>query len=125
MCLLITVFYDGKCGLCSREIGYYKKLKPRRSILWNDIAHEPQLLDGTGLTQADALLFLRTRDEHGTLHSGLDAFLVIWRQFRGWSLLGRLLSVPGIYSVTSWAYGQFARRRFARHAHCQASLETS
>ena len=25
---LVTVFYDGKCGLCSREINHYKKIAP-------------------------------------------------------------------------------------------------
>ena len=24
----VTVFYDGKCGLCSREINHYKKIAP-------------------------------------------------------------------------------------------------
>ena len=25
---LTKVFYDGKCGLCSKEINYYKKISP-------------------------------------------------------------------------------------------------
>ena len=25
---LVTVFYDGKCGLCSKEINHYKKIAP-------------------------------------------------------------------------------------------------
>lgn len=122
---LIEVFYDGKCGLCSREIGYYKRLTPSTSIVWNDIATHPELLQGTGMSQSEALLYLRVRDEQGMIQTGLDAFLVIWRQFRGWRLLGALAALPGVYRGVSFAYRKFADRRFKRHAHCQASLQRS
>ena len=122
---LIEVYYDGKCGLCSREIGYYKRLTPRTSIVWNDIATHPELLQGTGMSQSEALLYLRVRDEEGTIQTGLDAFLVIWRQFRGWRLLGAFAALPGVYRGVSFAYRKFADRRFKRHAHCQASLQPS
>ncbi|MET1415717.1 DUF393 domain-containing protein [Roseibium sp. HPY-6] len=123
--LLIEVYYDGKCGLCSREIGYYKRLTPRTSIAWNDIATHPQLLQGTGISQSEALLYLRVRNEDGTIETGLDAFLVIWRQFRGWRLLARLAALPGIYQGISFAYRRFADHRFKRHTHCQASLRST
>ena len=122
---LIEVYYDGKCGLCSREIGYYKRLTPRTSIVWNDIATHPELLQGTGMSQSDALLYLRVRDSEGAIRTGLDAFLVIWRQFRGWRVLAALAALPGVYSGVSFAYQKFADQRFKRHAHCQASVETS
>jgi len=122
---LIEVYYDGKCGLCSREIGYYKRLNPRTSIVWNDIATHPELLQGTGMSQSDALLYLRVRGEDGAIKTGLDAFLVMWRQFRGWRLLASLAALPGVYQGVSFAYRKFADRRFKRHAHCQASLQSS
>lgn len=122
---LIEVYYDGKCGLCSREIGYYKRLTPRTSIVWNDIATHPELLEGTGMSQSDALLYLRVRNKDGHIKTGLDAFLVIWRQFRGWRFLASLAALPGIYRGVSFAYRKFADRRFKRHAHCQASLQPS
>ena len=34
---LITVFYDGKCGLCSKEINHYKKIAPQGIFNWQDI----------------------------------------------------------------------------------------
>lgn len=119
---LIEVFYDGKCGLCAREIGYYKRLTPRHSIVWKDIANQPDLLAGTGLSQADALLYLRVKDQNGALQTGLDAFVVLWKQFRVWSALAWVAQLPGIYSAANFAYRRFAHARFKRHTHCQASL---
>ena len=29
---LTKVFYDGKCGLCSKEINYYKRIAPKNLI---------------------------------------------------------------------------------------------
>ena len=41
---MITVLYDGKCGLCSREIGHYMKICPKNVFVWQDIANEPEHL---------------------------------------------------------------------------------
>ena len=30
---LTTVFYDGKCGLCSKEINHYMKIAPKGRII--------------------------------------------------------------------------------------------
>jgi len=119
---LISVYYDGKCGLCSREIGYFKKRVPKHPIVWHDIANEPSSLSDTGLSQAEALLYMRVRDAQGELQSGVDAFVVLWGQFSGWSLLARFVSLPGIYGLARRLYRFFARRRFDRHPHCRASL---
>ena len=40
----IKVFYDGKCGLCSKEINYYKKISPDNLFEWYDIATNPKAL---------------------------------------------------------------------------------
>lgn len=120
---MITVYYDGKCGLCSREIGYFKKRKPKRPIVWHDIANAPSLLADTGLSQSDALLYMRVRDETGVLRTGVDAFITLWGQFAGWSLLARLGSLPGIYTFADRLYRGFAQRRFNRNPHCLASLK--
>ena len=31
---MIKVFYDGKCGLCSKEIGHYMKISPPKTFIW-------------------------------------------------------------------------------------------
>ena len=34
---MIKVFFDGKCGLCSKEINYYIKIAPAGIFDWQDI----------------------------------------------------------------------------------------
>ncbi|NVK35009.1 MAG: DUF393 domain-containing protein [Rhodobacteraceae bacterium] len=119
---MISVYYDGKCSLCSKEINYFKQRTPKHPILWHDIATHPEHLEDTGLSQSEALMFMRVRDATGTLHSEVDAFIVMWSQFSGWALLARALSVPGIYQLVGLVYRRFAAYRFAKYPHCKASL---
>ena len=35
---MITVFYDGQCGLCRGEIDYYRRIAPSGLFDWVDIA---------------------------------------------------------------------------------------
>ena len=34
---MITIFYDGKCGLCAKEINYYRRIAPVGILNWQDI----------------------------------------------------------------------------------------
>ena len=54
---LTKVFYDGKCGLCSKEINYYKKISPNNIFEWHDIATNPKALKEIKVSQYDALMF--------------------------------------------------------------------
>ena len=40
---MITVFYDGKCGLCSKEINHYRKVAPSGIFSWQDITESARL----------------------------------------------------------------------------------
>jgi len=120
---VISVYYDGKCGLCSKEINFFKRRTPKHPILWHDIANDPAQLDGTGVSQAEALMFMHVRDAEGVMRTEVDAFIALWRQFSGWSLLSSFVSIPGIYQLAGVLYRMFAKVRFNRYPHCQASLE--
>ena len=37
---MTIVYFDGKCGLCSKEIRYYQKIAPKGVFEWQDIAHD-------------------------------------------------------------------------------------
>ena len=119
---MITVYYDGKCGLCRREIEHYKKIQPPNVFEWVDLTENPDALQAHNISPADALMYLHAKDENEKLHIGLPAFLVIWQSLsRFWPLLAYVVGLPGVRHVAEWGYQHFAHWRFNRLTHCQAA----
>ena len=59
---LVKVFYDGKCGLCSKEISYYKNISPNGIFDWQDITEIPSKeLKSEGLSLAEGLRLLHAK----------------------------------------------------------------
>lgn len=52
---MITVFFDGKCGLCTREINYYRKIAPSGVFDWRDITEHTGDLEKHGISHVQAL----------------------------------------------------------------------
>ena len=46
---MITVFFDGKCGLCSKEISHYRKIAPDGIFIWQDITKSADDLKANGI----------------------------------------------------------------------------
>ena len=66
---MLKVYYDGKCGLCRREIEYYKRVAPADRFEWLDIATDPAGLADLDISQADALRRLHACDASGNICS--------------------------------------------------------
>lgn len=121
---MITVFYDGKCGLCRREIAYYIRIAPAHVFDWVDITIDASSLEKLGVHYADGLMLLHAQDSYGKLHVGVDAFLLIWRHIPGWKWLASLVSFSLIYPLARRLYLAFATWRFNRLTHCQIADRT-
>lgn len=120
---MVTIYFDGKCGLCSREITYYQKIAPDGVFDWTDIAHDPRPLTSLNIHQADALRRLHGMDDEGRLYIGVDAFLLIWKELSYWRYLGMIVGLPGIRQIAGLLYNRFADYRFSRLAHCQIAAD--
>ena len=120
---MIKVFYDGKCGMCSREIRHYMKISPRETFIWRDIANEPQHLKEINVSQSYALKRLHVIDQDGKIQIGVDAFIAIWRKIPRWRLLAFLCAMPGIKFTLGVLYNKFADWKFARSTHCQMAVQ--
>jgi predicted DCC family thiol-disulfide oxidoreductase YuxK len=121
---MITVFFDGKCGLCSKEIRHYQKVAPSGRFRWADIASDPAPVEAIGVSQAVALKHLHAQSADGAIHVGVDAFLVIWSALPRWRILGHVIGLPGCYGLAIVLYDWFARRRFERLDHCQTVISS-
>ena len=119
---MITVYYDGKCGLCSKEIRYYQRIAEEGIFAWQDITLSTDALYAQGITLSEGLRFLHAQDNDGNIHIGVDAFILIWKQIKYWRWLAAFISLPIIYQMAGLCYRAFAAWRFKRLAHCQLSL---
>jgi predicted DCC family thiol-disulfide oxidoreductase YuxK len=120
---MITVFYDGKCGLCQREIDYYKHIAPQDVFEWVDITVDASAIKKLGISYADGLKLLHAQDSRGKLHVGVDAFILIWRQIPRWRVLAFIVGAGFIRPFANIAYQAFAAWRFNRLAHCQIAIK--
>ena len=111
---MIKVYYDGKCGLCRREIGHYQKIAEPDRFHWVDITEDKRELEKSGLTFDVALRRLHAQDLEGRLYKGVDAFILIWKNLPRWKYLAPLISLPIIKPIADFAYDRFADWRIDR-----------
>ena len=120
---MITVFYDAKCGLCAREIDYYRRIAPDGVFAWQDVSESAELLKREGVSLVQALQLLHVKDDAGRLHVGVDAFIVIWQSLRRWRVLALVVALPIVRPLATWVYRAFAAWRFSRLRHCQLAVK--
>ena len=120
---LTKVFYDGKCGLCSKEINYYKRIAPKNTFEWHDIASNPEKLKELQVSQYDALMYLHAIDQKSNLKIGVDAFILIWSHLKHWKILSIFVRTPIIYSIAKITYKLFANYRFKKLSHCKVASQ--
>ena len=109
----LTVFYDGGCIVCSREMEKYKRRDKGGVMTLVDIAapdFDPTLY---GRDQKELMAKLHVRDEAGNFHTGVDAFSRIWEALPQpeLHLLAALVNLPGISLLARGSYWMFARTR--------------
>lgn len=101
----LTVYFDGACPLCAREIALYRGCRGAERIAFVDVAVGEPL--GTGLDRATALARFHVRDADGRLVSGAAAFARLWAQLPAWRPLALVLRLPGALWVAERAYRAF------------------
>ena len=106
-----TVYYDGACPLCSREIATYRRLDGADGLRWVDITSASAQELGGDLTREQALSRFHVRDEQGRLVSGAAGFVAIWHRLPGLRWLAWLAARPPVSWLLEPAYRGFLRIR--------------
>ncbi|WP_158046286.1 thiol-disulfide oxidoreductase DCC family protein [Skermanella pratensis] len=106
-----TVYYDGACPICSREIAFYRRRDAAGRVRWHDLRREPVDPSLDGITQAAALARFHLRRADGTVVSGAAAFATLWSLTPGFRGLGALARLPGMIWVLERGYDLFLRLR--------------
>jgi len=110
-----AVFFDGGCPMCRREIAHYQRLDGAGRIRWLDIHQQPEIVAEVGVSWEAAMQRLHVRSSTGELHTGVPAFVAIWRELPRYRWLARVVTaVSGLMPLLGFAYGRFARWRWQR-----------
>lgn len=107
----LTVFYDGACPLCEREISFYRRRKGASSISWVDVSRSSGNEVATGLSKDRALARFHVLSSDGTIVSGGKAFAKLWAALPSFRLWGKLFQVRPLDWILDRAYVLFLRIR--------------
>lgn len=107
----LTVFYDGACPLCNREISFYKRRKGSEAVNWIDVNRSAKEELVPSLTKAQALsrFHVQTFDER--IISGGEAFAHVWAALPGFRLLGKFFQIRPFLWFLNNLYWIFLRFR--------------
>lgn len=122
----LTVFYDGACGVCSREMAHYRSIADQR-LQFVDISAAD--FDGAnyGKSTAEFQAMLHVRDAEGRYFAGVEAFRRLWESLPSpfYPLLSGLVGLPGIHFAARTGYALFARFRHLLPASHSANCPVS
>lgn len=119
--IMIKIFYDQHCSLCSKEINYYKSIAPQGIFLWRNLHTNNTLLRKYGIKHNEALMSLHAIDGKERLYRGIDAFCLIWNNLKGWRVLSFIIKLPIIYPASKILYSYFAQWRFNKMKYCRVN----
>lgn len=102
-----TVWYDGACPLCLREIALMRRLDKRAAIDFVDVADEQTICP----IDRKALLARFHASENGTILSGAAAFAAMWRAIPLLRPIGLLAKNRSMLNLLEYLYSAFLRIR--------------
>ncbi|RMA82442.1 thiol-disulfide oxidoreductase DCC family protein [Umboniibacter marinipuniceus] len=104
----LTVFFDGSCPLCAREMDALARFDIHSRIHFVDLNDELSL--PLGITHSDAVATLHVIDFQGQLRTAVDANVLLWETVGKKPWL-RVLRWPIIRSFANLGYRIFAKHR--------------
>lgn len=110
----LTVFYDGSCIVCDREVNHYYRRAPQGALRLVDISSGDFDPTAYGKSREDFMAQLHVLDAAGRFYVAVDGFWAIWQAFPAssvYGILGRLVRLPFIEPLARLGYRVFARLR--------------
>lgn len=110
-CAPLTVFFDGACPLCRREIAFYRRRPGAEALRWVDVSAVSGEEVADGLCTRAAMQRFHVRMDNGELASGARAFAELWAVIPGFRLLGRVMQWRPLCGLLEMLYVQFLKLR--------------
>jgi predicted DCC family thiol-disulfide oxidoreductase YuxK len=109
-CPPVTLYYDGLCPLCSREIAHYRKKTGGDALRFIDVT-DPKFdaaEQGLDPKRINRVMHVKVGDE---LRVGVDAFIAVWEAIPSYRRLARIARLPGMHGLLTLGYHFFALPR--------------
>lgn len=106
----LTVWFDGACPLCSREMAFMQRLDRKRRLRFCDFSAPDYNVAANGIPLPELAAVIHARWEDETVIRGVEVFRAIW-QAVGLGFLTRMSRLPLIDPLAVKAYAWFARNR--------------
>ena len=103
----LTVYHDGSCPLCRREIALAQKLTAGEGIAFVDVSGGNAGDVAPGLSADAAMARFHVRRADGQLVSGAAAFLELWSRSPRLGWLSKLADCPQVVRVLDLVYRAF------------------
>ncbi len=113
----LTVYFDGACPVCSREVEIYNRADRACAIQWHDVSVNGGDLCQDGVSQADALARMHARLPDGRLVTGVQAFIAVWERIPGFRMFAPIARWAPVRWVLERGYDWYAPRRTRLTAH--------
>ncbi|MDX1411541.1 MAG: DUF393 domain-containing protein [Nitrospirales bacterium] len=106
----LTVYFDGECPICRREIDLMKMANRKEHLAFIDFSTSSYHPAEHGLNRCDLERVIHARWADGTLITGVEVFREMWDAI-GLRLLARFSRRPWINAPLVRAYAWFAKNR--------------
>jgi predicted DCC family thiol-disulfide oxidoreductase YuxK len=110
----IFVFFDGQCGVCAKEINYYQKKDKNSYFEWVDVNSDKDKLETYGISYNESLKILHVIDREGRIVTGIEAFLLIWKEFKYWKTFAKIINLKPVKYLVNEIYQVWAEKRYEK-----------
>ena len=104
---VLTVYYDGGCPMCTREVGMYQSLKGAEFIEWVNLSTLPDGEVAPGVIKKNALARFHAVDHKGNIYVGGAAFAALWCVLPKFRILGVLCTRWPFRAILDHSYKSF------------------
>ena len=105
----ISIYYDGKCHLCSREMQRYQKKDHGQWLRFVDITENSFSAQQEGVPPQDVHKWLHVKDAKGNVFVAVEAFLAIWQVLPNYQWLVPIINHPWLRPFVDVLYRLFAQ----------------
>lgn len=104
----LTIFYDGACIICHREMMRYRDQDVHQNLNFIDIAASDFDASAYGLDPDEVELHIHSQDESGNTFKGVDTFAEVWKRVPPYDKLSPVLSHKLFKKLLKPSYNIFA-----------------